>query len=76
MAEVEDFIPSRVIRHGVHFDFIASVENRALSEDERASLLAVVRDELEASRRLHGLFLDRTRKRDRCRILHRKLMLD
>lgn len=73
MAEVGDHIPARVIRHGVHFDFIAAVQNKKLNRAERGLLTEVLLDEVRASRKLHGLFLDRKRSRERCRFLHRGL---
>lgn len=68
-----DLIPTRVIRHGVHFDFIAAMQNKNLSRAERHMLVEVLLDEVRASRKLHGLFLDRKRSRDRCRFLRRGL---
>jgi hypothetical protein len=76
MAEVGDCIPPRVIRHGTHFDFIAAVRHRKLTRGEREMLVSIVSDELRSARELHGLFLDRSHSRDRCRYLHRRLTID
>lgn len=75
MAEIGDCIPTRVIRHGMHFDFIAAVKSRELGRAEKDTLVEILLDEIQTSRRLHGLLLDRTRGRDRCRVLRRGLSL-
>ncbi|MGQ0614994.1 MAG: hypothetical protein ACT4PV_14770 [Planctomycetaceae bacterium] len=69
-------IPGRLVRHGAHFDFMATWIARAPRTVERRALLRVLADEVRASRQLQEI-LGSSRQPDRTRykVIHRPLRL-
>jgi hypothetical protein len=69
-------LPGRLVRHGAHFDFMQSWVDFEPSNEELSTLLALVLDEVKASRALEEmLYQSRSANRERYTILHRPLHL-
>jgi len=69
-------LPGRLMRHGAHFDFMASWATATASRLEWDDFVSLLADEVVASRRLEALlFGSRQRDRPKYRILHRPLRL-
>lgn len=69
-------LPPRLVRHGAYFDFMAVLEGRELSVPETARIAAILRQEIDASRKLQGLLSDRSASKKTFRVLHRPLVLE
>ncbi len=70
-------LPGRLIRHGAYFDFMMVWGGEEPTKEELSSLVRVLKDEIQASRTLHGLLTDsRSKKRKKFSLLHRPLQLD
>lgn len=68
-------LPPRLVRHGAHFDFMASWQGNEASLNEWELFLSVLKSEIEASRRLQEILTARTRAKAKYGMLHRKLVL-
>ncbi|MCC7362076.1 MAG: hypothetical protein IT317_21505 [Anaerolineales bacterium] len=69
-------LPGRLFRHGAHFDFMTSWVDQAPTPGEFESLLALLLEEVSASRQLEEILKDsRSRSRNRYTTLHRRLHL-
>jgi meiotically up-regulated gene 157 (Mug157) protein len=69
-------IPGRLVRHGAHFDFMATWAGKVPTSRERAELLRVISNEFDASRTLQNLLeSSRSSKRRKYTLLHRPLLL-
>jgi hypothetical protein len=53
-------VPKRLIRHGQHFDFMATIASMTLSTQDRKRLIEILAKEVEASRALSALMSDRS----------------
>jgi hypothetical protein len=54
-------VPRRIIRHGHQFDFMMTLASEAAFSDEIDRLLAVLREEVGASRQIEALLSGRSR---------------
>jgi hypothetical protein len=67
-------LPGRLYRHGAQFDFMISFCALEPTVPEMATFVALLRDEVEASRALERLLYESRRKdRDHYTLLHRQL---
>lgn len=71
-----EFLPTRLFWHGAYFDFMVAWSSRDSTRKEWSSLIKLLTEEIEASRNLENIMTDRTRTRDRFRILHKKLSIE
>jgi hypothetical protein len=72
----ETALPGRVVRHGAYFDFMMLWSSQKPTRTEWTDLVAVLAEEIGASRTLQGLLTEnRLRGRKRFRLLHRPLRL-
>jgi hypothetical protein len=70
-------LPGRLFRHGAHFDFMLSFADFEPARKELADLLALVLDEVTASRQLEEIiFNSRNPNRKRYTLLQRPLRLE
>lgn len=69
-------LPLRLIRHGAHFDFMASWQEQKASSHEWESLMSVLKSEIEASRALQELLSSQKKDKQKYTMLHRQLVLD
>jgi len=70
----ESKFPVRLIRHGAHFDFMATWRSSDAAPGEWAMFMDVVADEIKASRALQQMFeKHRSHSRKAVRLLHRPL---
>jgi hypothetical protein len=69
-------LPGRLYRHGAQFDFMVSFRGSAPSASELRSFVAILREEVDASRMLERILYESRRPgRDRYAVLHRRLNL-
>lgn len=68
-------LPTRLIRHGAHFDFMATWQDPKAKSDEWESLMSVLKYEIEASRALQEMLSSRKRDKQKYTVLHRRLVL-
>jgi hypothetical protein len=69
-------LPGRLIRHGAHFDFMASWKGARPTPSEWSVLCRLLRDEVKASRSAWEMMTtNRSSKRKRYTVLHRPLRL-
>jgi len=69
-------IPGRLVRHGAYFDFMASWVGLKPTNKEWRDFIAVLKDELKASRTIQEILTTtRSASRTRYNILHRPLKL-
>lgn len=68
-------LPSRLIRHGAHFDFMAVWEDADPNSAEWELLVDVLTDEVRSSRLLQSLLAKGARDKRSFRLLHRPLKL-
>lgn len=64
-------VPSRLLRHGAHFDFIVTLPNEDPTAKERAQLGKLLCDEFEASATLEELLMKPPGGRRRVSMIHR-----
>jgi hypothetical protein len=70
-------LPGRLYRHGAQFDFMISFKEHVPSERKITRFLAVLLEEVEASRALENMIYEsRKRACDHHTLLHRRLTLD
>lgn len=70
-------LPGRLFRHGQHFDFMLSWKKEKADGAEMKKLIAIIKDEITASRNLEEiLFNSRIKSRKKYTVLHRPLILD
>jgi hypothetical protein len=65
-------VPKRLVRHGHHFDFMATISSEKLTSTEEDQLLDLIQSEVEASQTLGGLLSDKSK----FTVLHRKLEVE
>jgi hypothetical protein len=68
-------IPPRLVKHGAHFDFMATWCAAEPTKGEWKDFCALVKEEIKASRTLQELLKDRSTARRKYSILHRPLVL-
>lgn len=68
-------LPGRLIRHGVHFDFMVSLKEHKPTKNERKELVEILLKEVEASRRLQEALTSKAHDKPHHTILHRRLEL-
>ena len=68
-------IPPRLVRHGTHFDFMATWFSKDANPSEWTQLVEVLQEEIGASRILQEMLSSRKRAKARHSILHRPLKL-
>jgi hypothetical protein len=66
------YVPARLLKHGTHFDFMAAWPKARASEPEWRAFVAVLTDEVAASRLL-GRLSARGRACERRKLIHRPL---
>jgi hypothetical protein len=62
-------VPRRLIRHGHHFDFMMTVASEKLTTQDRDRLVQLLKEEVQASRTMSKLLLEKSN----IWLLHRKL---
>lgn len=72
----KDRLPARLVRHGVHFDFMMVWTDETGEGDRLNRFLDVLATEVKASRTLQSLLSDRTRAKQVLKLLHRPLHLE
>lgn len=76
IGDFGDAVPGRLLRHGAYFDFMMVWWSQNPSEAEWKDSIAILRDEISASRTLQELLSDsRLRSRKKYWALHRPLNL-
>jgi hypothetical protein len=68
-------LPGRLVRHGAHFDFMATWHGKMASDDEWNLMVEVLRSEIEASRHLQDMLTNRKKSKAKYAMLHRRLVL-
>ncbi len=72
----EPSLPARLVRHGTHFDFMMVWARSEPSKTEWDALVATLKQEVEASRRLQVMITERSSGRPTYRLLHRPIRLE
>lgn len=69
-------LPYRLVRHGSYFDFMVALKSERPSPQEWDALLALLKDEIKASRMLQDILTNHNKQgRERFSILHKPLCL-
>jgi hypothetical protein len=68
-------VPSRLVRHGTHFDFMVVFASMKPTPTEWRNFRDMLLLEIDASRQMQHLLADRSRKKRTYRVVHRPLVL-
>jgi len=72
----ENSVPGRLFRHGAFFDFMVTWSESKPGDDQWATFVEMLKDEVRASRKIQKMLLEsRSRSREKYAMVHRPLKL-